>query len=78
LLGRVRASLPAPQSRIFPTHPAVIPLRGTGSRAASSACGVFRNALCVPAYPQIRATKIGQWRIRPQDLQEFIKSRTNK
>ncbi|NQU73093.1 MAG: helix-turn-helix domain-containing protein [Candidatus Omnitrophica bacterium] len=27
---------------------------------------------------QIRATKIGQWRIRPQDLQEFIKSRTNK
>jgi len=27
---------------------------------------------------QIRATKIGQWRIKPQDLQEFIRSRTNK
>ena len=25
----------------------------------------------------IRATKIGQWRIKPEDLQEFIKSRTN-
>lgn len=27
---------------------------------------------------QIRATKIGQWRIKPQDLQAFVKSRTNK
>ncbi len=27
---------------------------------------------------QIRATKIGQWKIRPEDLEEFIKSRTNK
>ena len=27
---------------------------------------------------QIRATKIGQWRIKPKDLEEFIKSRTNK
>jgi len=27
---------------------------------------------------EIRATKIGQWRIKPQDLQKFIKSRTNK
>jgi excisionase family DNA binding protein len=27
---------------------------------------------------QIRATKIGQWRIKPQDLEEFIKARTNK
>ena len=27
---------------------------------------------------QIRATKIGQWRVKPEDLQEFIKSRTNK
>ena len=27
---------------------------------------------------QIRATKIGQWRIKPEDLQEFIKARTNK
>ena len=27
---------------------------------------------------QIRATKIGQWRIKPEDLEEFIKSRTNK
>ena len=26
----------------------------------------------------IRATKIGQWRIKPEDLKEFIKSRTNK
>lgn len=26
---------------------------------------------------QIRATKIGQWRVRPKDLKEFIKSRTN-
>jgi len=27
---------------------------------------------------QIRATKIKQWRINPEDLEEFIKSRTNK
>ncbi|MFH1698874.1 MAG: helix-turn-helix domain-containing protein [Candidatus Omnitrophota bacterium] len=27
---------------------------------------------------QIRATKIGQWRVKPEDLEEFIKSRTNK
>ena len=27
---------------------------------------------------QIRATKIGQWRVKPQDLEEFITSRTNK
>jgi len=27
---------------------------------------------------QIRATKIGKWRILPRDLEEFIKSRSNK
>ena len=27
---------------------------------------------------QIRATKIGQWRIKPEDLGKFIKLRTNK
>ncbi len=27
---------------------------------------------------QIRATKIKQWRIRPEDLESFIKARTNK
>ena len=27
---------------------------------------------------QIRATKIGRWRIKPEDLEEFIKSRTNR
>ena len=27
---------------------------------------------------QIRATKIGQWRIKLQDLKEFVKGRTNK
>ena len=27
---------------------------------------------------QICATKIGQWRIKPEDLKEFIKARTNK
>ncbi len=27
---------------------------------------------------QIRATKIGQWKIKPEDLEEFIKARTNK
>ena len=27
---------------------------------------------------QIRATKIRQWRVKPEDLKEFIKARTNK
>jgi len=27
---------------------------------------------------QIRATKIGQWRVKPEDLEEFVKSRMNK
>jgi len=27
---------------------------------------------------QIRAVKIGQWRVNPEDLKEFIESRTNK
>lgn len=27
---------------------------------------------------QIRATKIGQWRVKPEDLKDFIKARTNK
>jgi len=27
---------------------------------------------------QIRATKIGQWRISPSDLKDFIRIRTNK
>lgn len=26
---------------------------------------------------QIRATKIGQWRVKPEDLEKFIKSRSN-
>jgi len=26
---------------------------------------------------QIRATKIGQWRIKPDELERFIKSRSN-
>ena len=26
---------------------------------------------------QIRATKIGQWRVKPEDLKEFIKNRSN-
>lgn len=26
----------------------------------------------------IRATKIGRWRIKPEDLEEFIRARTNK
>lgn len=26
----------------------------------------------------IRATKIKQWRIKPEDLEEFIRARTNK
>lgn len=25
----------------------------------------------------IRATKIGQWRVKPEDLKEFIKKRSN-
>jgi excisionase family DNA binding protein len=27
---------------------------------------------------ELKATKIGRWRISPEDLEEFIKSRTNK
>jgi len=27
---------------------------------------------------QIRATKIGQWRIKPKDLEEFVRARTNR
>jgi len=27
---------------------------------------------------QIRATKIGQWRVKPEDLEEFVRARTNK
>lgn len=27
---------------------------------------------------QIRAVKIGQWRVKPEDLKEFIKARTNR
>lgn len=27
---------------------------------------------------EIRATKVGKWRIKPADLQAFIESRTNK
>jgi len=27
---------------------------------------------------QIRATKIGQWRIKPEDLEKFVRARTNK
>lgn len=26
---------------------------------------------------QIRATKIGQWRVKPDDLKEFVESRKN-
>ena len=26
---------------------------------------------------QIRAVKIGQWRVKPEDLESFIKSRSN-
>jgi excisionase family DNA binding protein len=26
---------------------------------------------------QIRATKIGQWRVRPEDLEEFVRKRSN-
>ncbi len=27
---------------------------------------------------QIRAVKIGQWKVKPKDLKDFIKARTNK
>ena len=27
---------------------------------------------------QIKATKVGKWRIKPEDLERFIKSRTNR
>jgi excisionase family DNA binding protein len=27
---------------------------------------------------QIRATKIGQWKIKPADLKEFVQRRTNR
>ncbi len=27
---------------------------------------------------QIRATKIGQWRIKPEDVDAFIRARTNR
>lgn len=27
---------------------------------------------------QIRATKVGQWRIKPEDLRKFLKDRTNR
>jgi excisionase family DNA binding protein len=27
---------------------------------------------------EIRATKIGQWRVKPEDLKDFIRARTNK
>jgi len=27
---------------------------------------------------QIRAVKIGQWRVKPEDLQEFVESRSNR
>ena len=30
------------------------------------------------AKKEIKATKIGRWRVSPVDLEEFIKSRTNK
>ena len=26
---------------------------------------------------QIRAVKIGQWRVKPKDLEEFVRARTN-
>lgn len=26
---------------------------------------------------QIRATKIGQWRVKPEDVEEFIRNRSN-
>ena len=30
------------------------------------------------AKKEIKATKIGRWRIKPEDLDEFIKSRSNR
>ena len=27
---------------------------------------------------QLRAVKIGRWRIKPEDLEAFVKARTNK
>ena len=27
---------------------------------------------------QIRAVKIGQWRVKPEDLQDFVESRSNR
>ena len=27
---------------------------------------------------ELKATKIGKWRIKPEDLEKFIESRTNK
>ena len=27
---------------------------------------------------EIKATKIGRWRIKPKDLEEFVRARTNK
>lgn len=27
---------------------------------------------------QIRAMKIGQWRVKPEDLDKFVRARTNK
>ena len=30
------------------------------------------------AMKEIKATKIGRWRIKKNDLEDFIKSRTNK
>lgn len=27
---------------------------------------------------EIRATKVGKWRIKPEDLEKFVKDRTNK
>jgi len=29
------------------------------------------------AKKEIKATKIGKWRVRPEDLRKFIKSRSN-
>ncbi len=30
------------------------------------------------AKKEIKATRIGRWRVKPEDLDEFIKSRTNR
>ncbi len=29
------------------------------------------------AKKEIKATKVGRWRIKPEDLEDFIKTRTN-